>query len=523
MHADDGHFHAARAVPPLYVCWPLRHPVPVRLPCSNAHLTNPKITGASIAATDITLSGATGLAYFSAKGALTASTALSLDSAGHLLITDTFANLNAHGHEIRNVRIAQANLTDIGSIKTAALYLTGSGVDSEGGLLMTTEGGRVVSAQGAIAINYETGNVAVKSLSAATLSGALDAKHHTISNAVLTGGSAKDLTEVTTNRMTVKALRDTSGRGDDDTGTSQRFVFANADGELHAQRSAEDVVSIARLSVRDLEFLSSEIDFQGRKVKNIVLDSDTFELGPQKRLQAEEVVLSRLGGISAEGSLPFLTTAEDGKIGTLQGVSYANGVLDVATSTVSAAAVRAQTLTLTGVKGAAVLGTDADGAVISRQSLDLDRVTAQKGVTITATAGVELQGREAYTLLSVNDKGEVVTVPKPTKNTDAAGFTVPLVDAHLRDLRATSAAVGTLTATKVSTDELHLTVPATEAGSGDGQGVATGSVLVQSKVRYQTEFALKRAHGSLSAFDWFMNSVCAIFSTPPILCCCVAD
>jgi hypothetical protein len=387
--------------------------------------------------------------------------------------------LDAHGHEIRNVHIISANLTDLGMVKTEALYLTGAGVDTAGGLLTTTDGGRVVSAQGAIAINPDTGNVAVKSLSAAALSGPLDAQQNTISNAVLQGGSATELTHVSTERMTVGGLRDATGGANTGATASvgQRLVFADATGGLHAQRSADEVVSIAKLSVGELNFHSGEVDFHGSKVKNIVLDSDTFELGPQKLLQAEGVVISKLAQTAVtHGAL--LTASDQGKIGPLTGITYENGILDLSTSTLSAADVSAKTLTLSGVKHAPVLSTDADGRVVSSTALELERLTARSGVTITSKAAVELQGRDAHSLLSVNEKGEVITVPKPVKSTDAAHATTSNIDAQLRDVHASLVSVSTLTASKATIEDLHLPVQHSETD----EPVLSGSVLVQSKV-----------------------------------------
>lgn len=85
---------------------------------SNAQLSNPKILGASITAKDITLPGLTGLAYFSTKGALTASSSLTLDSEGRLLISEIHSDVKVHGHQLSDLTIHQANLTNIGSIRT---------------------------------------------------------------------------------------------------------------------------------------------------------------------------------------------------------------------------------------------------------------------------------------------------------------------------------------------------------------------------------------------------------------------
>jgi hypothetical protein len=384
--------------------------------------------------------------------------------------------LDAHGHEIRNVHIVSANLTDLGMVKTEALYLTGAGVDTTGGLLTTTDGGRVVSAQGAISINPDTGNVAVKSLSAAALSGPLDAQQNTISNAVLQGGSATELTHVSTERMTVGGLRDTTNTGAT-ASFGQRLVFVDATGGLHAQRSADEVVSIAKLSVGELNFQSGEVDFHGSKVKNIVLDSDTFELGPQKLLQAEGVVISKLAQTAVtHGAL--LTASDQGKIGPLTGITYENGIFDLSTSTLSAADVSAKTLTLSGIKHAPVLSTDADGHVVSSAVLELERLTARSGVTITSKAAVELQGRDAHTLLSVNEKGEMVTVAKPVKNADAAHAATSNIDAQLRDVHASLVSVCTLTVSKATIEDLHLPVQHSETD----EPVLSGNVLVQSKV-----------------------------------------
>lgn len=469
-------------LPCLYLC------------CSNARLTNPTLTGASLTATDITLSGVTaGLAYFSTKGALSATPALALDAAGRLLLTDTHADLDAHGHEIRNVRIASANLTQLGVVQTAALYLSGTGTGDggtpvQGGLLMTREGGRVVSAQGAISIDPETGTVTVKSLSAGALAGPLDAQQQVISNAVLQGGSAAQLSALSAEHVTVGALREgsksASAAAASVNAAPQRLVFADAQGGLKAQQSAEDTVAIAQLSVRELHFQSDEVDFRGRTLKNVKLDGDSFVLGPQRRLQTDELVLTRVDASLSSGAL--LSASAEGKVGALSGVSYANGVLDVATSTVSAATVRTQSLTLThsGTKSASFLTTDAEGAVVGSAELALDRMTARQGVTITAAAGVQLQGREAGTLLTVNDQGELVTVPKPVKTekgakTDAAQSGMPVVDAQLRDVTATTLAVDTLTAARATIEELHLSVSSEKDSSGSG-----GSMLVQSKVSH---------------------------------------
>ena len=421
--------------------------------------------GGSISAQELSIPGHSGLAYFTTKGTLAASAALALDDAGHLLITDTYADINAHSHELRNVHIRGANLSDIGTVSTGALFLTGS---AGGGLLMTQEGGRVVSAQGAIAVNAETGDVAVKSLSAAALSAPLDVNHHTLSNVVIAGGTVERLTALTTNDATVVSLRDMSGGGE----SAPRLVFADAQGKLQAQRTTKETIHIPHLAVQELQFLSPEIDFQGRKVKNIVLDSETFALGPQRSISTEQLVVSSLSKGAAEGS--FLTADATGKVGALSGVSFANGVLDVATSTVSAAAVRAQKLTLSASKEAAFLSTDAVGEVVASSALRVDSVTAKQGVTIATGAVLTLQGREGASLLSVDAQGAVVAAPKPSKKTASASS----VDAALREVSASTLTADSVTATKVSAQELHLGRRADETDS-----TQSGSVLVQSKVR----------------------------------------
>jgi hypothetical protein len=83
-------------------------------------------------------------------------------------------------------------------------------------------------------------------------------------------------------------------------------------------------VSIHSLSVHSLHFLGEEVDFQGRKVKNIVLDSETFALGPQKLLQSDEVVVTRLDRTLTSGAI---LTADKTGMGVVRGGSVLAGQL----------------------------------------------------------------------------------------------------------------------------------------------------------------------------------------------------
>jgi phage terminase large subunit-like protein len=179
----------------------------------------------------------------------------------------------------------------------------------------------------------------------------------------------------------------------------------------------------------------------------------------------------------------ILMADKTGKLGALAGVSYADGVLDVATSTVSAAAVRAPQLTLTSSKNAALLSTNSAGEVVGASAATLDRVEVKQGLSITTKASLELQGREANTLLALNGKGELVTVPRPAAKGDASAQAAPAVDAHLRELRATTMSVDALTAGKAVVQELHLFSDAAATGAVQQEDTAvSGSLLVRSKV-----------------------------------------
>lgn len=432
---------------------------------SNAQLSNSKILGASIAAKDIAVPGLTGLAYFSSKGALTASSSLVLDSEGRLLITEVHSDINVHGHQLRDLSIHHANLSDIGSIRTQDLYLHSPDTD-QAGLLMVQEQGKVMSLKDTIRIDRDTGNVAFKSLSTATLTGPMDTQNQELKNVNIQSGSAT-LSSVATTDLSVSSLQDP-------TATDTRLVFVDAQGKLLAQREAAQVVSIPHLSVQDIRFESAEIDFQGRRLKNMVLDSETFALGPQKSLEADQMSITGLQKTEVKsGALLFANSA--GKIGASTGLSYTNGVLDLASSSVSASLVRAQRLTLP-LKSAAFLSTTADGEVTSGSALVVETLTAAQGVTITSKATLSLQGREPTSLMALNAAGEVVAVHKPAQK----GVAEQGIDAHLRGIEAESVSADKVVARRAVLQDLVL--DGTKGQTESAAVASTGTLLVQNKV-----------------------------------------
>ena len=304
--------------------------------------------------------GLAGLAYFNNKGTLQASTTLALDPEGRLLVSDLYTNVQANGHTITNTTIHKANLSSIGYVKTSELYV--SDLASEGGsgsVLIATADGKVASTG---SISVENNVVTIAKLHATQLSGNVDAQQHTISNVNIQGNTA-NVKAITTNSMIISSIAHSGSN-------ANRLVYADQNGMISAQ-DGDSVVHINSLSVNDIVYASNTIDFHGRTVKNIVLDTDTFMLGPQKSLYTDELTITT----SANDSV--LITNNNGSV-VSSGVRYKDNTLYVGdSSSVYTTYLHTNGITIDTIKNS-VLSTNSNGTVVGTSSLDLDSITVDK-------------------------------------------------------------------------------------------------------------------------------------------------
>jgi hypothetical protein len=503
---------------------------PFSLLCdSNALLTKPKLVDAVVHALEVVMPDARGLAYFNHRGALTPAAALTLDAQGRLQISDIHSSVSMHGHRLRDVVLEGANLTRVGSIHTAALVLeefaqdrirtgTGEGAGGESGaggeaelqhagsLLALDASGRVRSTAGALTVLPGQNTVVIQSLQAASLAGNLDAKHHTLSNAHLRGGQLQDVAKIGTQELTV-------GRLKSDVAGSARVVLVNSDGEVLANANADEVVTIANLAVGKIQYLSDEIDFGNKILRNIQLDTESFRLGAQESVLTEKLTVSALdiGLRSADGAnwknedAPSHAAAKDatstdrhsvdvvgqllasdssGQVGAIPGAFYSNGVFNIETSRVRALSLQAQQLTLPTLPSGSLLATEMNGSgnLVAAADINVPSITVGKKVVISHDAKMQLQGVAPSSLLAVNAAGEVVALQKKASNKEDDDT----FDASLHRLQANTLVAEELRAQKINVQRLVMgTVTAGDLATSTTQG---GSFLIQHAVRVFCSF-----------------------------------
>ncbi len=310
-------------------------------------------------------SGLAGLAYFNNKGTLQASTTLALDPEGRLLVSDLYTNIQANGYTISNTTIHKANLSSIGYVKTSVLYISDltSVVGNSGSVLIASADGKVGSSG---SMNIDNNVVTITKLHATQLSGNIDANQHTISNVNIQGSSV-NVKAITTDSVTISSIA-TSGSN------TNRLVYADQKGKISAQ-DGDSMVHINSLSVNDIVYASNIIDFHGRTVKNIVLDTDTFMLGPQKSLYTDELTIAS----SANDSVLFANS--NGSV-VSSGMRYKDNTLYVGdSSSVHTHILHANGITIGSIKNS-VLSTNNNGTVVGTSNLVLNSVTVEKVCTI---------------------------------------------------------------------------------------------------------------------------------------------
>jgi len=135
--------------------------------------------------------------------------------------------------------------------------------------------------------------------------------------------------------------------------------------------------------VNDIEYASNITDFHGRTVKNIVLDTDTFMLGPQKSLYTDELTIAS----SANDSV--LIANNNGSV-VSSGMRYKDNTLYVGdSSSVYTHSLHTNGITLGSIKNS-VLSTNNDGTVIGTGNLVLDSVTVDKVCTVLSLSLLSL-------------------------------------------------------------------------------------------------------------------------------------
>ncbi len=305
------------------------------------------------------------MAYFNNKGTLQASTTLALDPEGRLLVSDLYTNIQANGYTITNTTIHKANLSSIGYVKTRELYISDlpSNVGNSGSVLIASADGKVGSSS---SINIDNNVVTIAKLHATQLSGSIDASQHTISNVNIQGSSVNVKT-ITTDGLTISSIANAGSN-------TNRLLYADQKGKISAQ-DGDSMVHINSLSVNDIVYASNVIDFHGRTVKNIILDTDTFMLGPQKSLYTDELTITS----STKDSV--LIANSNGSV-VSSGMRYKDNTLYVGdSSSVHTHSLHTNGITIDSIQNS-VLSTNNDGTVMGTSNLVLDSVTTDKVCSI---------------------------------------------------------------------------------------------------------------------------------------------
>ena len=236
--------------------------------------------------------------------------------------------------------------------------------------------GRVGSTSGIV---IENDVVSVKSLKVGSVLSDVDMKGHTISNANIAGGSVS-ASSVSTTALTVDSL----------VGESNRLVYADTTGTIRTHDSTHPI-HISTLSVDDIVYSGGTIDFHGRTVKNIVLDTDTFMLGPQKSLVTDSLVITTSGiagsgggggnSVGKSSGSRVLVSDITGSV-TGSSIHYVDNVLTIGDGkgSVHAHSVVADSMTISGASSAkgGVLSATTNGTVHSTSSVEVESVTVDK-------------------------------------------------------------------------------------------------------------------------------------------------
>eukprot|EP01034_Spumella_vulgaris_P025380 gene25380-31836_t len=435
---------------------------------SNVVLLNAKLESAIVRATELTISGQSGLAYFNNKGLLTGSSTLTLDSEGHLMISELFSDVTLHGHVMRNVTLSEARLDKVKSAEIESLKLTGeqfkmTAISGSGdGLLVINSEGDVHSSSSAVTVDSKTNTLHVNKLHAATLTGPLDTNHQELKNVNIVSGKLSNIEQISVKELTVSDLAASTA------GT--RVVFTDSTGKLQAHTQSDSSVA-----------------------KNIKFDH-TVDFGRLDKFDTNSLRIRDLSTSSGVAAGRFLTASSaEGQIDVLASSSIVmreGNVLDIGTGSLHSASIKTNAIQITSLSSSTqksnthtLLGADSDGNVVRvSEDIRIDSVTVSDRLEVGKEGTLHLHSLQSSpstpSFLAVNSEGRVIGV------NSEEGRKIKLETEEI----TTSTLTSTFTTSDTTrTSSLYLTTNANSAlaesqseGKTEG-GDVLGNILIREK------------------------------------------
>ena len=380
---------------------------------TNLLLTNAKLTGASVQASEFFLQGQSlGLAFFNAKGQLQSSPALALDEDNQLVIRELLADVAGHGRTIRDVKISSAELTDVTDGQFARLHLgptpsssqsasspasttsttSSSSSSTSGAVLVLDELNEVLPASTAhLRYDAAAGRLSVANISIGSLVGPVHGNGQTVSAITLTASNLTAIGSVSTAEIVVESLRS----ADASQQSMTRLVYTDATGRLQAYTTAETEIEIPHLLVHRLSFAPGPVDFQGRTLSNLRLDAASVDFGRPAELvvrslvvEGNEVKNAKAGGLDQDED-HFLFSQPSGRLAILPGltINSKGRRLSFADFSLAAAELQTAALRFPTPHGLETLGLGQADSVAPSAPLGLNEKTGRVG--LLAAAGLQ--------------------------------------------------------------------------------------------------------------------------------------
>mmetsp|Transcript_5086 Transcript_5086/g.7776 ORF Transcript_5086/g.7776 Transcript_5086/m.7776 type:complete len:1957 (-) Transcript_5086:199-6069(-) len=391
---------------------------------SNAVIAKSIIHDASIVATDITLSKASGIAYFNQNGLLKASPSVALSEEGQLKITDLWDDIDFHEFNIRNAK--SMSVESIEGVDRATIrHLFLGDEPSAGGIVHVTASGEIGFDS---SMSFYDNTLHVSKLGSYAQSGAVDFNGNTLSNVSIAGGVAVGLSSISAESIVVSNLVDMTGATL--SGASLKSVHLDASTQKAAKDSTVTIVGVdgkgelvvangaiirdavveaaggsfkhARTELLELSGIQSALlstDSKGTVIATKSATLDNVETGTLAVTGAASLSQLELATVSSS----VLAVDSKGKVVPATDASFTSVKSESAT---------VQGLSITGLKEAGMLMGTATGEVVSTENAELTSITTDiSTVRGKLSAGsVQLLGSESGVLMADKD-GLVSSVP----------------------------------------------------------------------------------------------------------------